>query len=84
MHFYKKTFAVVSCNAKINLSLKVIGKRLDGYHNIDSNVFFSNIGDKITIKKINKKDSKIKLVITGPFSKELVNRKNNNLVLIDL
>ena len=80
MHFYKKTFAVVSCNAKINLSLKVIGKRLDGYHNIDSNVFFSNIGDKITIKKINKKDSKIKLVITGPFSKELVNRKNNNLV----
>ena len=80
MHFYKKTLAVVSCNAKINLSLKVLDKRLDGYHNIDSNIFFSNISDKITIKKINKKDNNIKLVITGPFSKELLNRKNKNLV----
>jgi len=56
MHFYKKTLAVVSCNAKINLSLKVLGKRADGYHNIDSNIIFSNISDKLTIKKINKKD----------------------------
>ena len=34
---------------KVNLYLHVIGKRKDGYHNLDSLVAFPNIGDKIEI-----------------------------------
>ncbi len=37
--------------AKINLSLHVLNKRDDGYHNLDSLVVFSKNGDEITIKK---------------------------------
>ena len=40
---------IFSCPAKINLSLKVVKKRLDGFHDIDSDFQFLNWGDKIEI-----------------------------------
>ena len=36
--------------AKINLFLKVINKRRDGYHNIRTGITFINLFDKITVK----------------------------------
>ena len=38
-------------NAKINLSLAVIGKRPDGYHNLDTVMQTVDISDSIFIKK---------------------------------
>ena len=35
--------------AKINLTLKVLGKRPDGYHEIESLVAFADVGDDITL-----------------------------------
>lgn len=35
--------------AKINLSLKVVGRRDDGYHQLDSIVVFANVGDLVTL-----------------------------------
>ena len=37
--------------AKLNLYLSVIGRRKDGYHNLESMMTFCNYGDQIKIKK---------------------------------
>ena len=34
--------------AKINLALHVLGRRADGYHELDSIVAFANVGDWLT------------------------------------
>ena len=45
---------IFSSPAKINLSLKIIRKRSDGFHDIDSDFQFLNWGDKIEISSSNK------------------------------
>ena len=53
---------IFSCPAKINLYLKVVKKRLDGFHDIDSDFQFLNWGDKIEIipaKKLSVSTKKI-------------------------
>ena len=60
---------------KVNLYLHIIGKRADGYHNLDSLVAFPEIGDKILVSPSNS----INLKITGKFKKEL--DKKENLIL---
>jgi 4-diphosphocytidyl-2-C-methyl-D-erythritol kinase len=35
--------------AKINLTLNVLGRRSDGYHDIESLVTFADIGDLVTL-----------------------------------
>ena len=37
--------------AKINLFLRVLNKREDGYHNIRSGITFINLYDEVNIKK---------------------------------
>ena len=34
--------------AKVNLTLRVVGRRADGYHDIESLVVFANVGDALT------------------------------------
>ena len=54
--------------AKINLSLKVLGKTLDNYHSIESIItFLPDIYDCVMIKK----SQEYKINITGKFSKTL-------------
>ena len=36
--------------AKVNLTLRVLGRRPDGYHDIDSLVAFARIGDRLTLE----------------------------------
>ena len=45
---------IFSSPAKINLSLKIVKKRSDGFHEIDSDFQFLNWGDKIKISSSNK------------------------------
>ena len=45
---------IFSFPAKINLSLKIIRKRSDGFHDIDSDFQFLNWGDKVEISSSNK------------------------------
>ena len=45
---------IFSSPAKINLTLKIIRKRSDGFHDIDSDFQFLNWGDKIEISSSNK------------------------------
>ena len=60
---------------KVNLYLHIIGKRSDGYHNLDSLVAFPEIGDEIIVSPSNS----INLKITGKLNKEL--NKKENLIL---
>jgi 4-diphosphocytidyl-2-C-methyl-D-erythritol kinase len=49
--------------AKINLTLRVLGRRPDGYHEIESLVAFADFGDVLTLRT----DAADGLEITGPF-----------------
>ena len=35
--------------AKVNLALHVLGRRVDGYHDLDSIVAFADVGDRLTL-----------------------------------
>lgn len=60
--------------AKINLTLEVVGKRRDGYHELNSLVAFASYGDCLTFQEGEKED----LVISGPFAFGL---EGENLIL---
>jgi len=62
--------------AKINLTLRVVGRRADGYHLLDSLVGFTEMGDGLTAEAA---DS-LSLVLEGPFAAGL-QAEGDNLVL---
>jgi 4-diphosphocytidyl-2-C-methyl-D-erythritol kinase len=52
--------------AKINLNLRVVGRRPDGYHDLESLVAFADLGDELTLTP----GSAASLDVTGPFAKD--------------
>lgn len=62
-------------SAKINLDLRILGRRADGYHELDSTVVFAALGDRLTLQ-----DSPGNLTIDGPFATGL-SAGEDNLVL---
>ena len=68
-------FDKINSFAKINLSLKIIKKLPNKYHQIESLVSFIKFFDEIKIKEI--KNKKHKIFFTGSFSKKL---NNNNSI----
>jgi 4-diphosphocytidyl-2-C-methyl-D-erythritol kinase len=48
--------------AKVNLTLRVVGRRVDGYHDLESVVAFCDCADRLTLKV----GSKLELTTTGP------------------
>ncbi len=50
--------------AKINLSLHVLGRRADGYHELDSIVGFADIGDRLILRRSDGNE----LSVSGPFA----------------
>jgi len=66
--------------AKINLSLNILNKRNDGYHNLNSDVIFANIYDSIKIKVLNTNNKSISLKINGRFKNDLPNQSKINIV----
>lgn len=60
--------------AKINLALHVVGRRADGYHELDSLIVFADIGDELTAVPA----VADRLTVTGPFGRSLGG--DNNLV----
>lgn len=64
----------IQCPAKINLTLKITGKRVDGFHNIESIMQTINLFDYLTISAVRSDKFEIKLSGT---SKEIpYNEKN--------
>ncbi len=62
--------------AKINLSLEVLGRRADGYHELESLVAFAGIGDALALAP----DAALGLTISGPQGASLAG-EGDNLVL---
>jgi len=60
------------CPAKINLFLKLIGKRTDGYHELESLFAFLDLFDELSVEK----SDKFKLEIVGEFAGN-IDKKNN-------
>jgi 4-diphosphocytidyl-2-C-methyl-D-erythritol kinase len=61
--------------AKLNLFLHVVGRRLDGYHLIQSLFAFASFGDQLTVSA----DRELRFELEGPFSRNL--DPGDNLVL---
>jgi 4-diphosphocytidyl-2-C-methyl-D-erythritol kinase len=61
-----------TCPAKINLFLKVTGKRPDGFHELESLFAFLDLADEFEVEK----SDKFKLEITGEFG-NFVNLEDN-------
>jgi 4-diphosphocytidyl-2-C-methyl-D-erythritol kinase len=51
-------------SAKINLTLRVIGRRADGYHDLESLVAFADVADVLTLQP----DTEDRLEVSGPFA----------------
>jgi 4-diphosphocytidyl-2-C-methyl-D-erythritol kinase len=66
--------------AKINLALQILGRREDGYHDIDSLVVFADIGDRVAASATNDGPT---LAVEGPFAADLLATTSvgGNLVL---
>ena len=67
---------------KINLSLRVIKKLNNGYHNIMSLITFCDLCDVITISKI--RNSKDKISFSGKFKKGINKKKNTITEVLSL
>ncbi|MBI3515812.1 MAG: 4-(cytidine 5'-diphospho)-2-C-methyl-D-erythritol kinase [Proteobacteria bacterium] len=65
--------------AKLNLTLRVVGRRADGYHELDSVVAFTRLGDVVRAQAADD----ITLALDGPFASALANAgaAADNLVL---
>ncbi|MEX0922100.1 MAG: 4-(cytidine 5'-diphospho)-2-C-methyl-D-erythritol kinase [Rhodovibrionaceae bacterium] len=62
--------------AKVNLSLKVTGRRADGRHELDSLVVFATVADLVSLEEA----EELSLVVEGPFA-EALEGESDNLVL---
>ena len=75
----KSSWQISRAPAKVNLSLKVVGRRADGYHLLDSIVVFSNFGDHLALKPTLSAPT---LRIRGPFASNLESSPENNLAFL--
>ena len=62
--------------AKINLCLRVVGRRADGYHLLDSLVVFAGVGDAVVVRE----HAGFRFTAEGPFASE-VPLDSGNLVV---
>jgi 4-diphosphocytidyl-2-C-methyl-D-erythritol kinase len=67
----------VLARAKVNLWLKVVGRRADGYHLLDSLIAFTDLADEIEAAP----SDRLTLAVDGPLAPLLAEEGDNNLVL---
>ncbi len=56
-----------TARAKVNLTLRVLGRRPDGYHELESLVAFADIGDEVTLRV----DGSLAVRVGGPFARAI-------------
>lgn len=69
--------------AKINLSLHVLGRRADGYHELESLVAFAGVGDRLTLTPGEKLSLSVEgptAAVAGPLDDNLVLKAARNLL----
>ena len=71
-----RTALVEHAPAKVNLTLRVVGRRRDGYHLIESLVAFASVGDRLGLVP----GQRLSLSVRGPFARH-AGAIGDNLVL---
>jgi 4-diphosphocytidyl-2-C-methyl-D-erythritol kinase len=67
---------IEDARAKVNLTLRVVGRRVDGYHDLESVVAFADCADRLTLTP----GDELKLTTSGPMA-EACGDAADNLVL---
>ena len=67
---------IEDARAKVNLTLRVVGRRVDGYHDLESVVAFADCADRLSLTP----GSELHLKTTGPLA-EACGETSENLVL---
>ncbi|MEP6828175.1 MAG: 4-(cytidine 5'-diphospho)-2-C-methyl-D-erythritol kinase [Aestuariivirga sp.] len=67
------TSIIEEARAKINLALYVLGRRADGYHEIDSIVAFADVGDRLEVEPA----AQNSLIVTGRFAADVPKGDDN-------
>ena len=67
------TVIIEEARAKINLALRVLGRRADGYHELDSIVAFADVSDRLEFEPA----AQNALIITGPFAADVPKGDDN-------
>ena len=62
--------------AKVNLTLRVLGRRPDGYHELESLVAFAGYGDDLEVEPA----PRFSLAVDGPFASAIEGSSTDNLV----
>ena len=57
--------------AKINLTLRVLGRRADGYHELESLVTFADVGDCVTLTVAGEPGAAGNVAVSGPFAGDI-------------
>lgn len=70
------TLLTESARAKVNLTLRVLARRADGYHDIESLVAFADCADTLTLKP----GSELTLATSGPRAQECGEASDNLVV----
>jgi 4-diphosphocytidyl-2-C-methyl-D-erythritol kinase len=64
-------------NAKLNLSLKVLGRQADGYHLLRSNIAFLALADNLTIRLLAPTETTDQLQLDGAITADIPDTANN-------
>ena len=67
---------VVPAQAKVNLYLHVVGRRIDGFHLLDSLIVFAGIGDTVEVRP----SDALTFAVEGPMAAG-VPANDDNLIL---
>src|ERR1700712_1598012 len=67
---------IETARAKVNLTLRVVGRRADGYHELESVVAFADCADRLTFEP----GPELCLTTTGPRARDC-GEASDNLVL---
>jgi 4-diphosphocytidyl-2-C-methyl-D-erythritol kinase len=67
---------VDQARAKVNLTLRVIGRRLDGYHELESLVAFADCADRLTLEP----GPELSLVTVGPGAQDCGDSADNLVI----
>src|SRR4030081_3759742 len=59
--------------AKVNLTLRVVGRRVDGYHDLESMVAFADCADRLSLTP----GSKLSLKTSGPLAQDCGETSDN-------
>src|SRR4051794_7155073 len=67
---------IEDARAKVNLTLRVVGRRVDGYHDLESVVAFCDCADRLTLEP----GPELSPTTTGPLAQDC-GEPSDNLVL---